>query len=115
MQIDFTVKIPLSFWDDDTIRVKNTRLLIDMIIGAHNRGETPESILDSFPSDIYNLVDIYLIIGFYLNNKAKFDEYLEAREKEAEVIWSKITSAPGYKERHDELVQNIKERWEKLK
>ena len=96
-------KVPLTLWQDGTIRVKGTRLLIDMVINAHNRGECPEEIFESFPSDIYTVADIYLVIAHYLNNKSKFDKYLAKRRKEAEKFWNKVEAEPEYQARITEL------------
>ncbi len=103
MIIETTQRVPLTLWKDGTIRVKGTRLLIDMIVGAHHRGECPEEIFESFPSDVYTVADIYSIIAYYLSNKSKIDKYLAKREKEAEEIWKKIESDPKYQSRVDEL------------
>ncbi len=103
MILDTTQTVPLTLWDDGSIRVKGTRLLIDMIVGAHNRGECPEEIFESFPSEVYTVADIYSIIGYYLQNKSKIDNYLVKREKEAEKIWKKIESDPKYQSRVNEL------------
>lgn len=48
MTLETTQKVPLSLWQDGSIRVKGTRLLVDMIVEAHNRGECPEEIFESF-------------------------------------------------------------------
>lgn len=101
------MKVPLKIWKDGSIRVKDTRLLIDMIIHSHERGETPENIFDSFPSEHYSLADVYLIISYYLNHKKEFQEYLDKREKEAEEIRQKIEAMPGYKERTEKLKQKL--------
>ena len=105
--LETTQTVPLTLWEDGSIRVKGTRLLIDMIIGAHQRGEIPEEIFDSFPSDAYTVADIYSIIAYYLSNKAKFDKYLAKREKEAEKIWKKIEALPNYKENHLKLKEKL--------
>ena len=107
MTIETTQTVPLTLWKDGTIRVKGTRLLIDMIVKAHHRGECPEEIYESFPSDIYTVADIYSIIAYYLSNKSKIDKYLTKREKEAEKIREEIESMPGYKERTDHLREKL--------
>ena len=111
MTINTTQIVPLTLWEDGTIRVKGTRLLIDTIVGAHNQGECPEEIFESFPSDIYTVADIYSIIAYYLQNKSEIDNYLAKREKQAEKIREEIESAPGYKERTDGLREKLLERW----
>ena len=103
MTLETTQKVPLALWKDGTIRVKNSRLLIDMIVDAHNRGECPEEIYESFPSDAYTIADVYSIIAYYLKNKAKIGEYLAEREKEAEEFWTKVESDPKYRARVDEF------------
>ncbi len=94
MTIETIQTVPLSFWKDGTIRIKGTRLLLDMIVGAHNRGECPEEIFESFPSDEYTVADIYLVIAYYLSHKAKIDKHLAQRTKKAEAIWKQIESDP---------------------
>jgi uncharacterized protein (DUF433 family) len=111
MTLETTQKVPLTLWKDGTIRVKGTRLLIDIIINAHKRGECPEEIFDSFPSEIYTIADIYSIIAYYLTYKSKIDKYLAKREKEAEEIRTQIESVPGYKEDRDELREKLLSRW----
>jgi uncharacterized protein (DUF433 family) len=111
MTLETTQTVPLTLWKDGTIRVKGTRLLIDMIVGAHNRGECPEEIFESFPSDVYTVADIYSIIGYYLSNKSKIDKYLAKREKEAEKIRKEIESMPDYKVKTDNLRGKLLERW----
>jgi len=103
MILETTQKIPLSLWKDGSIRVKGTRLLIDMIVNAHNRGESPEDIYDSFPSEAYAIADIYSIIAYYLRNKTKIDNYLAKREKEAEKFWKTLESDEKYQARIDKL------------
>ena len=115
MILDKTQKVPLTLREDGTIRVKDTRLLIDMIINAHKRGECPEEIFESFPSNEYTVADIYSIIAYYLTHKDKIEKYLAKREKEAEEIRKEIESMPGYQERSEDLRQKILERWKDRK
>lgn len=107
MILETTQKVPLTVWEDGTIRVKNTRLLIDMVVGAHNRGVCPEEIFESFPSDDYTIADIYLVIAYYLSHKSKIDKYLAEREKEAEKIWKEIEAMPDYKENRAKLKEKL--------
>ena len=97
MTIETTQAVPLTLWDDGTIRVKDTRLLIDMIVDAHNRGQCPEEIYESFPSKYYTVADIYAVVAYYLSHKAAIDKHLEDREKEAEELRRKHESTPEYK------------------
>jgi len=103
MTIETTQTVPLSFWKDGTIRIKGTRLLLDMIVGAHNRGECPEEIFEAFPSDEYTVADIYSVIAYYLSHKVKIDAHLSKRKAKAEAIWKKIESDPKHNARIAEL------------
>ncbi len=93
----------LKNWEDGTIRVKDTRLLVDMIVEAHNRGQSPGDIFTSFPSEMYSVVDIAAIVVHYEANKNTIDKYITERQQKAEQIWKMIKSDPKHKARIAEL------------
>ena len=64
-----------------------TRISLDSIVYAFNRGESPEQILESYPLS-GSLARIYGAIAFYLDHKTGVDKYLEesARQFEANTI-----------------------------
>ena len=83
--------------------VAGTRISLDSVVYAFNRGESPELILESYPG-LGGLAGIYGAIAFYLDNKAHIDQYLEeeAREFEANtiplseadpILWAKLERA----------------------
>ena len=113
MTLETTQTVPLTLWEDGSIRVKDTRLLVDMIIGAYKRGSSPEEIFDSFPSKEYTVADIYSIIAYYLTHKRQIEKYLATREREAEEIKKQIEAMPDYQERSENLRQKIQTRWRK--
>lgn len=87
-------------WKDKmgAIRVAKTRVLLDIVINAYNRGDTPEQIQQGFPT--LELPDVYLVIGYYLRSKAAVDEYIAEGEKQAEENWRRIDARQGdYQER----------------
>lgn len=110
MTLETTQKVPLVFWKDGSIRLKGTRLLLDMIVGAHQRGDCPEEIYEAFPSDEYTVADIYAVLAYYLSHKAKINNHLAKRKDKAEAIWEKIESDPKHHARIKELKHHIKER-----
>jgi uncharacterized protein (DUF433 family) len=69
-----TVKVPL--WEDPpgVFRVGDSRVILELVLRAFKRGETPEGIVRSYRS--LQLVDVYAVISRYLANPAPFDEYL---------------------------------------
>lgn len=107
MTLETTQSVPLTLWEDGSIRVKDTRLLVDMIINAHKRGECPEQIYEAFPSKSYTVADIYSIIAYYLSNKAKLERYLAKQEKEAEKVWKLIEADPNYRAKRKQLQEKI--------
>jgi uncharacterized protein (DUF433 family) len=77
-----TEQIPIRTDEHGRLRVGNTRVLLDLVIYAYWRGQTPETITESYPS--LPLDDIYLAIGYYLRHRVEIDIYLRQQEAEAE-------------------------------
>lgn len=93
--------VPIRLDEHGVMRVGGTRVILDIVIGAFNQGETPEQIVDSY--DVLKLADVYDVIAFYLRHKDEIDAYILRREKEAELLRAEIEA------RHPEM-QGIKER-----
>jgi len=77
-----TEQIPIRTDENGRMRVGNTRVLLDLVIYAYWRGETPETITQSYPT--LSLDDVYLAIGYYLRHRDEVDAYLREQEAEAE-------------------------------
>jgi uncharacterized protein (DUF433 family) len=67
-------------------RITGTRISLDSVVYAFLNGQTPESIVDSFP--LLTLEQVYGAIAFYLAHRTEIDEYLQQGEAEFE-------SSPG--------------------
>lgn len=80
--LPITEHIPIRTDEYGRFRVGNTRVLLDLVIYAYWRGETPETITESYPS--LSLDDVYLAIGYYLRHRTEVDAYLRQQEAEAE-------------------------------
>lgn len=65
-------------------RVAGTRVSMDSVVYAFWRGESPESITDSFPA--LTLEQVYGAIAYYLGHRAEIDAYLEQGEAEFEKL-----------------------------
>ena len=83
--------------------VTGTRISLDSVVCAFNRGESPERILEGYPL-LGSLAKAYGAIAFYLDHKPEIDLDLEegAREFEANCIpladenpalWEKVQRA----------------------
>jgi uncharacterized protein (DUF433 family) len=89
--VDFeplSVTVPL--WEDPpgVFRVGNSRVLLELVIGAFKRGETPEGIVRSYRT--LHLADVYAVISRYLANPAPFEDYLRQCDEQAEAVRRKI-------------------------
>jgi uncharacterized protein (DUF433 family) len=83
--------------------VAGTRISLDSVVYAFNRGDSPERILEEFPL-LDRVSRVYGVIAFYLDHKAEIDKYLEESEREFAarglpmeqanpVLWKKIQRA----------------------
>jgi uncharacterized protein (DUF433 family) len=64
------------------LRIGRTRVSLDSVVYAFNRGESAEEIQRDF--DTLRLADIHAAIAYYLHNKEQVDKYLAEREAEYE-------------------------------
>jgi uncharacterized protein (DUF433 family) len=92
--VDFaplTVAVPL--WEDPpgVFRVGNTRVLLELVLRAFKRGESPEGIVRSYRTLL--LADVYAVISRYLANPTPFDEYLRLCEEQAESVRRQIEAS----------------------
>ncbi len=85
-ELDFSpMPVPLRWAEEgQVVRLKKSRIALDIIVSRYRRGYTPEMIVDGYPW--LELSDIYLIIAFYLRNKAIVHDYLFEREVRADEI-----------------------------
>jgi uncharacterized protein (DUF433 family) len=61
--------IPLVKDSHGVFRIGGTRVTLDLVVRAFNRGATAEEILQKFPS--LELSDVYQVIGYYLKHQAE--------------------------------------------
>jgi uncharacterized protein (DUF433 family) len=88
MNLPATEPVPLREEPEGTVRVGRTRVTLDILLGAHKMGLTPEEIADSYQT--LHLADIHAVIAYYLRHQTEVDAYLERRRREAEEIRRKI-------------------------
>jgi uncharacterized protein (DUF433 family) len=86
-----TVAVPLREEPAGVFRVGNTRVLLELVLDAYKRGESPEAIVRSYRS--LRLADVYAVITRYLADRAPFDEYLRHCDEEAELVRKKLDAA----------------------
>ncbi len=79
--------IPLNRHEDGTIRIANTRVSLDVLVGAFQAGATAEEIGQAYPS--LGLGDIYAVIAYYLRHAAEVEDYLQERRGLGEAVRQK--------------------------
>jgi uncharacterized protein (DUF433 family) len=76
------VNVPLRMDEGDVIRVGNTRVTLQAVIADFHRGTSPEEIAHHYSA--LSLPDVYLVIGYYLQNRADVDEYVRQQQRLAD-------------------------------
>jgi uncharacterized protein (DUF433 family) len=79
-----TITVPLHTDENGKIRVGNSRVLLELVIHAYYLGETPESIVDSYPT--LKIADVYAVFSYYLDHPETIDAYVREQDKRADAI-----------------------------
>jgi uncharacterized protein (DUF433 family) len=78
--------IPLTLDLQGAYRVGGTRVTLDLVIRAFNRGATAEQIVQKY--DTLQLPDVYQVIGYYLKHADELNHYFESRERQERALLS---------------------------
>ena len=92
--VDFeplSVAVPLREDPPGVFRVGTSRVLLELVIHGFQRGQTPESIVQSF--DTLRLPDVYAVVTYYLANPGPIDEYMRQRDDAAAQSRRKIEAS----------------------
>jgi uncharacterized protein (DUF433 family) len=81
-QLEATQTVPLTHWEDGSIRITGSRVTLESILYQFKLGSSAEGIQESFPS--LELREIYGAIFYYLQNMEAVEEYLRQRGEAAE-------------------------------
>lgn len=79
-------EIPLALDAQGVYRVGGTRVSLDLVVRAFNRGATAEEIVQKY--DSLRLPDIYQVIGYYLKHAGELAGYFENRAREEKALLS---------------------------
>jgi uncharacterized protein (DUF433 family) len=95
--------VPIRIEANGDARVGKTRVLLDMIVRAFERGATPETIVQMY--DTLELADVYTVLGYYLRHRRDVEEYLQERERRAEEVRAKVEARqPDLKDIRERLL-----------
>lgn len=92
--------IPLSKDKHGVYRIGASRVTLDLVVRAFERGATAEEIVQDFPS--LDLADVYQVLGYYLKHGSELTEYLSRRSRAEENLLAarqEEWSPPGLRQR----------------
>ena len=92
MQLEATQNVPLTQWQDGTIRISGTRVTLDVIVKQFKLGATAEQIHDSFPAA--SLKDIYGVIYYYLEHTEAVEAYIQEQRQAAAATRQWVENQP---------------------
>jgi uncharacterized protein (DUF433 family) len=98
----------LTTWDDGTIRVGSSRVLLGLVVHHLKQGATAEQIQHSFPS--LSLREVYGAIYYYLEHAEEVEAYLVGQERQADELERTARSA----QTADSLQKRLEERRARL-
>jgi uncharacterized protein (DUF433 family) len=87
------VSVPLSMDAYGTVRVHGKRLTLETVLGAYERGDTPQEIVEGFPD--LSLADVHAIVAYYLRNREEVDAYMQAQDAEGDELRKKFEALHG--------------------
>jgi len=90
---------------DGALRIAGTRVSLASVVIGFQEGESPEQIIESFPTLM--LAQVYGVIAYYLENEKMINEYLSEVQSEFE------TSVPPLSQSNPELFARLQAAREK--
>jgi uncharacterized protein (DUF433 family) len=93
MKLEVSQNMPLTLWEDGTIRITGTRITLDVVINQFKLGATAEQIYHSFPAA--SREDIYGAIYYYLEHTDAVEAYIREQQQVAAETRLWAESQPG--------------------
>jgi uncharacterized protein (DUF433 family) len=76
-----------------SLRIGQTRVLVELVLWAFQDGSTPEAIVQRYPT--LSLVDVYTVIAYYLQHHDEMERYLAKQEQRATEVRTRIERGQG--------------------
>ena len=76
------IDVPLRMDDGGVIRLGNTRVTLQAVVADFHRGASSEEI--AYHYSALDLSEVYLVIGYYLQNRAEVDAYVRQQRQLAD-------------------------------
>jgi len=86
---------PLLLREDSSgsLRIGQTRVLVELVLRAFQDGATPEAIVQRYPT--LSLVDVYTVIAYYLQHHDDLEQYLSKQEQRATEVRERVDRGQG--------------------
>lgn len=80
--------VPLSRDEHGAWRVGDTRVTLETLVAAFDRGDTPEEIHEQYPS--VALGDVYAVLTYYVRHRGLVQTYLDERERAGAEVQDRV-------------------------
>ena len=87
-QRPLTFAVPLREEPAGVLHVDKSRVLLELVIRAYQRGASPQEIVRMY--DSLALGDVFAVIAYYLANPVEIDDYLRKCDQNAEAVHRRI-------------------------
>jgi uncharacterized protein (DUF433 family) len=84
------------------LRVGQSRVLLELVIRAYQRGASPQEIVGMY--DSLQLGDVFAVIAYFLAHPAEIEEYLRQCDSEAAAVRRQIEASQPAGPSKDELL-----------
>jgi len=101
-QQPLTLAVPLREEPAGVLRVGNTRVLLELVIRAYQRGNSPQEIVGMY--DSLDLGEVFAVIAYYLARPDEIDEYMAHCERDADAVRRQIEATQKRGPSKDELL-----------
>lgn len=95
---------PLTSDEHGTVRIRGSRVMLDLIVRDMQRGLKAEEIAGRY--DTLELADVYSILAYCLRHSREIADYMARREAEAAELRSRVErEQPPFPRRHELLAR----------
>src|SRR5437899_7173873 len=101
-----TLSVPLREEPAGVLRVGESRVLLELVIRAYQRGASPQEIVRTY--DSLALPDVFAVLAYYLAHPAEIDEYVRRCAVEAEAVRRTVEASQSPGPAKEELLARAK-------
>ena len=83
--------VPLAEDAHGTVRIGGTRVTLETVVAAFDRGESAEEIREQYPA--LSLGDIYAVLTYLVRHPRDVAEYIAATEQQAAEVRARLDAA----------------------